>query len=116
MKDDAKHKREQQASRKSVDAERNLSYIAARDPRAMGADDLRRDLSAGVAGADNQHTAFAQLLRIAIVDGVQLHDAGIERARKGRDARRLIRRHRNDDVLRFEPLVARLDHVARSLT
>ena len=58
---------EKQVRRQAIDAERDLSCVAARYRNSMVRREVHRDLGAGVARADDQHAAFAQLLRMFVV-------------------------------------------------
>ena len=92
--------------------DRDLAHRPARQPRLPAAHELVRDLGPGVAGADDQHAALAQLRRPAVPAGVQLHDPGVELRGEGGKPRRPVRARRDHDVVGLEPLVAGRDDEA----
>lgn len=68
----------------------------------MCAGGLERNLGAGVARADHQDAAVAQLRRAVVVAGVQLHDARVEQGGERGDRRDLVGAGRDHHVIGLE--------------
>ena len=66
---------------------------------AAGGVEFLGDLSAGLTGADYQHGAFRQLLRIAVIVRVELCHVGGEPGGQRGDLGDLVRAGREDHVL-----------------
>jgi len=79
------------------------------------AGDLQADVGPGVAGADHQHGALAELRRVAVLAGVELHDGGVELGRERRDARDPIRARGDHHAVGLEAVLPGADHVAVAL-
>ena len=115
MKDDAKDNGEEHASEPALDAERYVARMPAGQPRAVRAGDIDRDISAGIRGPDDEHVAWLELSGIPILAGMQLPDRGCECAGKLWHARSLVRRHRDDNMVRLPATVAGLHDIACSI-
>src|SRR5215471_6247140 len=113
MEHDAEQEPRQAHSRRQpVDAERYVPCIAARHPGRMIARHVERDFGARVARTGEEHAAGLQLPRIAVLARVHLQDVSAQIVRERRHAWRLVARHRDDDVVRFEAIRAGFDQIS----
>jgi hypothetical protein len=95
------------AGHPTVDVERHLADVAAREPGLVpGGRRAVRDLGAGVAGPDHQHPAGVELRRGPILARVELGDVRPQPGREIRDARLAERARRNDHLAGLEPVLA----------
>ena len=70
----------------------------------MGLRDLNADIRAGISYANDEHTSFLQLGRVAVIVGMQLHDVGTKFLGKCRPLGVLIICHGYHYLVGFEML------------
>src|SRR5262249_28211244 len=102
---------QEQAGRQPVDPERHVTRVTTRHPGRTLARHLNRDLGARVAGANEEHAARLQLLWIAVLARMQLENVRAQLRCERGYARNLIARHRDDDMVGFEPMDAGFDQI-----
>ena len=93
----------------AVDAERNVPGVATRKPCFMSLRDIEAISAPELPPPTRRTPPLPQLCGTAIVERMQLSDAGIELFGEGRRDWLLEVRHRDHDVVRVEPLVTRGD-------
>ena len=106
------HQRGEQPGRPAVDVPGELTRVPAGQQDPVRPGQVQRDVRAGVAGADDQHVAVAQLRRVAVVARSELDDLRIQVGRERRDRRQPVVPGRDDHVVRLVPLVAGVEDVA----
>ena len=110
MKHHAQHETAQGQTRgEAVDSKRHVAGVRPCQPGLVERRCLSRDLGARVADAHDQRVARRQLRGVAVLQRVELNDLWRQLCGERRNARALILRHGDDDVLCVKPLVARED-------
>src|SRR5919107_1476802 len=112
---DEPHHGEDEPRRSGSVTDGELSRGFARQVRGMRPGHLEGDLRSRVARANHQNGAFLELRWVAVLAGMELHDARMELTGEGGDLRYLVGARRDDHVFRFETAVAGCNYEPISL-
>jgi hypothetical protein len=91
---------------------RHLTRVTAGQDCRVGGRNLERDVGPGMRGTDHQHRTRLELLRPAVLAGMQLADRRVEIQCKVRNARSAAKSpSRYDDVVSDDAVIAEPEHV-----
>src|SRR5205823_352519 len=88
------------ARQTTLDPERDVTGVATSQPGGMTRRDIEGDVTTRVARTHDQHAARTQLAGIAVLTGVQLHDAWVKFGRERGAPRRAEGSGRHHNVVR----------------